>query len=321
MVSVVGLSCWTMPIQCLSTIRGVVSVAMVFGRWMMRRRSSKIIGRWCFVFMVGGFLYVFFCIYTCFFCCFGGKCIKKWMLCLGWMPENVLVACDVCKSFGRLRVLEKVSLNLQRGDRYVLFGSNGAGKTTLLKILTTLLPMDSGELSVFGRKVSDDVNVVKAGIGLMSHESFLYNELSAWENLCFFADLYGVEDKEGRVKTLLKEVELFHRCYDAVSLFSHGMRRRLSLARALLHDPELVFLDEPYAGLDIRAKDILDKIIMDLNVAGKTFFVVTHDVDRGVHIGSRLGVLSKGNVVFESAGGLVDVFSKRFQQVVRGELC
>lgn len=237
------------------------------------------------------------------------------------MPENVLVACDICKSFGRLKVLENISLSLQRGDRYVLFGSNGAGKTTLLKIFTTLLPRDSGELSVFGYEVSRNVNLVKAGIGLMSHESFLYNELSAWENLCFFADLYGVRDKETRVKTLLREVELFHRCYDEVALFSHGMRRRLSLARALLHDPQIVFLDEPYAGLDIRAKDILDKIIMDLNMAGKTFFIVTHDVDRGAHIGNRLGVLSKGNIVFESAGGSVDVFSKRFQKVVGEEFC
>ena len=200
------------------------------------------------------------------------------------MSEKILVAKDITKSFGHFQVLNGINLAIERGDRYILFGSNGAGKTTLVKILSTILPADSGELTLFGKKIERRSKDIKTMIGFMSHEPYLYNELSAWENLNFYASLYSVKDKKERVESLLKEVGLYHRSHDKIGSFSRGMKQRLSLARAILHSPDIIFLDEPYAGLDIRAQEILNDLIIRLNQKGKTFFFITHDIGKGFEI-------------------------------------
>ncbi|EMR75526.1 ABC-type multidrug transport system, ATPase component [Thermoplasmatales archaeon SCGC AB-540-F20] len=213
------------------------------------------------------------------------------------MSEKILVAKDITKSFGHFQVLNGINLTIERGDRYILFGSNGAGKTTLVKILSTILPADSGELTLFGKKIERRSKDIKTMIGFMSHEPYLYNELSAWENLNFYASLYSVKDKKERVESLLKEVGLYHRSHDRIGSFSRGMKQRLSLARAILHAPDIIFLDEPYAGLDIRAQEILNDLIIRLNQKGKTFFFITHDIGKGFEIANRSGVLSRANSV------------------------
>jgi len=235
------------------------------------------------------------------------------------MSEKVLVAKNIEKSFGSLQVLNGINLNINRGDRYILFGSNGAGKTTLVKILSTILPADSGELILFGKKIKRGSKETKAGIGFMSHEPFLYNELSAWENLDFYSNLYSVEDKKERIGSLLREVGLYHRLHDRVGSFSRGMKQRLSLARAILHSPDIIFLDEPYAGLDIRAQDILNDLIVRLNQEGKTFFFITHDIGKGFDIANRSGILSKGRIVYEVEGAKKKTFSEKYREILKGE--
>ena len=235
------------------------------------------------------------------------------------MSKNILVAKDITKSFGRLQVLNGVNLTLNRGDRYILFGSNGVGKTTLVKILATILPADSGELSLFGKKIEKRSKDIKAMIGFMSHEPYLYNELSAFENLIFYANLYSIKNKKERVENLLREVGLYQRSYDRIGCFSRGMKQRLSLARAILHNPDIIFLDEPYAGLDIRAQEILNDLIFRLNENGKTFFLITHDIGISFKIVNRIGIISKGQIVYEAEGAEKQAFSQKYREIIKGE--
>jgi len=236
------------------------------------------------------------------------------------MSERILVAKNIEKSFGCLQVLNGVNLTLNKGDRYILFGSNGAGKTTLVKILSTILSADSGELTLFGKKIQRRSNETKARIGFMSHEPYLYSELSAWENLDFYANLYSVKDKKEKIGSLLKEVGLYHRAHDRIGSFSRGMKQRLSLARAILHSPDIIFLDEPYTGLDLRAQDILNDIIVRLNKVGKTFFFITHDIGKGFDIANRSSILSKGRIVYEVEGAEKKNFPEKYRDILKEEI-
>jgi len=235
------------------------------------------------------------------------------------MRDEILFAKNIAKSFGALNVLNSINLSIKRGDRYTLFGSNGVGKTTLVKILSTIMPADSGELILFGKKINRRVKDIKNFIGFMSHESFLYNELTAWENLNFYADLYSINEKEKKIEDILKEIGLFHRSYDRVGTFSRGMRQRLSLARAILHSPELIFLDEPYAGLDIKAQKMLNDIIRRLNNEGKTFFFIIHNIAEVFNITNKIGILSQGKIVYEFEGDEKKNFTDKYQEVIRRE--
>ena len=235
----------------------------------------------------------------------------------GPMAEPVLVARKVYKSFGRRQVLRGVDLSVGRGERYVLLGPNGAGKTTLLRVLAMLTPPDSGEVLLFGESAVDRPADARARIGFLSHEPCLYPELSALENLEFFGSLYGVADRGARAAAMLREVGLDHRAHDRVETFSRGMRQRLGLARAVLHSPELVLLDEPYTGLDLRAQDALGELIVRMSGAGTAFLAITHDVAHGLDIATRGGVLASGRIVHESdQAGLEDLRS-RYASIVR----
>ena len=235
------------------------------------------------------------------------------------MSERQIIAKDIKKSFGRLKVLNGINLTINQGDIYILFGSNGAGKTTFVKILSTILLLDSGELSLFGEKIKRRSKEIKARIGFMSHEPYLYKELSALENLNFYANLFSIKDKKKRIEGLLKEVGLYHRSHDKVGSFSRGMKQRLSLARAILHSPDIIYMDEPYTGLDIKAQEILNKIIINLNQKGKTFFLITHDVGKGFEIANRSGILSKGQIIYEAERGDKKSFLEKYNEIIREE--
>lgn len=235
------------------------------------------------------------------------------------MSTHIISTKDLSKSFGQVQVLRDLELTVKKGDRYVLFGSNGAGKTTLVKILSGLIPADSGEVLVFGKDLEQRSKVIKGKIGFMSHESYIYNELTAWENLDFFARLYSIQDRKPRIKEMLRLVGLYHRAYDLAGTFSRGMKQRLALARALLHNPELIFLDEPYSGLDLKAQRLLNKLILRLNQEGKTFFFITHNLEKGREIANRYGILSEGRIVAESDGEDMSLLSEKYQEILGGE--
>jgi len=212
---------------------------------------------------------------------------------------------ELSRTFGARKALDGVDLDLPRGAFLSIFGPNGAGKTTLLKILSTLSSPSKGEARVLGLDVVKEAVELRERVGFISHNPLLYPDLSAEENLTFFAELYCVENPAERVTELLRAVELDHRRLDLVSSFSRGMLQRLSIARALLHDPELIFLDEPYSGLDPHAMDILDELIAKIRHE-HTFIMVSHDLQKGLELCSHALILAKGKVVLFADKELID---------------
>jgi heme exporter protein A len=217
---------------------------------------------------------------------------------------NALSVDGLTRTFGLRKALDGVTFDLPQGAFLSIFGPNGAGKTTLLRCLSTLQSPSAGTAAVLGLDVVKDAVELRSHIGLISHNPLLYPDLSAEENLRFFADMYGVEDAPERVRELLEQVELDHRRFDLVRTFSRGMLQRLSIARALLHRPEVLFLDEPYSGLDPHAMDILDGLIARVR-GDHTFVMVSHDLGKGLQLCSHALILAKGRVVrFEEKAAL-----------------
>jgi len=203
---------------------------------------------------------------------------------------------DLTRAFGVRKALDRVSFDLPSGAFLSIFGPNGAGKTTLVRVLTTLLNPSSGTASVCGYDVVSEAVELRHRIGLISHNPLLYPDLTAEENLLFFSEMYGLADPKTRVRELLVSVELDHRRLDVVSTFSRGMLQRLSIARALLHHPDVLFLDEPYSGLDPHAMDILDNLIAQIR-GDHTFVMISHDLDKGLELCSHALILARGRVV------------------------
>jgi heme exporter protein A len=219
--------------------------------------------------------------------------------------------------FGPRKALDAVDFELPAGAFLSIFGPNGAGKTTLLRTLTTLQNPSSGSAKVLGLDVVKDAVELRSRIGLISHNALLYPDLSAEENLLFFSDMYGIPDPAGRVAELLESVELLHRRFDLVRTFSRGMLQRLSIARALLHRPEVLFLDEPYSGLDPHAMDILDHLIAQIR-SQHTFVMVSHDLVKGLELCSHALILAKGRVVrFDEKESIDDeTFAAEYRSIV-----
>jgi len=203
---------------------------------------------------------------------------------------------ELTRAFGVRKALDNVSFDLPLGAFLSIFGPNGAGKTTLVKVLTTLLNPTKGTARVLGLDVVADAVDMRHRIGLISHNPLLYPDLTAEENLLFFAEMYGIPEPAERVRELLEAVELDHRRLDLTRTFSRGMLQRLSIARALLHRPEVLFLDEPYSGLDPHAVDILDGLIAQIR-GQHTFVMISHDLDKGLELCSHALILARGRVV------------------------
>lgn len=200
------------------------------------------------------------------------------------------------KQFGPRRALDGVDLSVPEGAFLSIFGPNGAGKTTLLRTLALLSRPTRGSLALMGVDALDEPDELRARIGLISHRSMLYGDLSAQENLEFFSSLYRGEPDRERIRELLELVELDHRRHDAVRTYSRGMQQRLSIARALVNDPDLVLLDEPYSGLDPHAAELFDELIARVR-EGRTFIMVSHDLEKGFDLCTHALIMACGQVV------------------------
>lgn len=211
----------------------------------------------------------------------------------------------VSKVFGDRFALNDVTLDLPAGAFLSIFGPNGAGKTTLLRILATLSRPTSGKVSITGISLKDEPDRAREQIGLISHNSMLYADLNAEQNLQLYARLYGLQNAQERVNEMLEAVELSHRRLDTVRTFSRGMTQRLAIARALLHDPQVVLLDEPYSGLDPHAVDIFDSLL-DAVRENRSFIMVSHDLRKGFESCSHAMVLAKGKKVVYAAKDEID---------------
>lgn len=210
--------------------------------------------------------------------------------------EVAIELSHVSKVFGQRKAVDDLSLTVPAGAFLSIFGPNGAGKTTLLRMLATLSRPTRGHARLSGIDLKDDPDTAREHIGLISHNSMLYGDLTAEENLLLAARLYGIVDAQKRVDEMLEAVELSHRRLDTVRTFSRGMTQRLCIARALLHDPDVVLLDEPYSGLDPHAVDIFDTLIEQVR-EGRTFVMVSHDLRKGFGVCTHALVMAKGRKV------------------------
>lgn len=202
---------------------------------------------------------------------------------------------EVSRHFGRRRAISRLSLTARAGDVVGLLGPNGAGKSTVIGLLATLVTPTSGEVQFGGLPARALGAALRRRLGLLAHELHLYAELSARQNLTFFGELYGVA--AGRIEAALARAGLDERADDDVSGFSRGMRQRLALERALLHDPRLVLLDEPFTGLDDRAVGIVSDRVRELAAHGAIVVLATHDLDLAEGLITRVALLRDGRLV------------------------
>ena len=203
---------------------------------------------------------------------------------------------DVSRHYGRRRAVSHVTLTAARGDVVGLLGPNGAGKSTLLGMAATLVAPTSGEVRYGDRPARDHGPMLRQQIGLLAHELHLYPELSARQNLEFFAELYGLGRREP-VDAALAQAGLSDRGDDIVSGFSRGMRQRLALERALLHNPRLVLLDEPFTGLDDRGVNLVADRLRRLATAGAIVILATHDLDLADGLVTRAAIVQSGRLL------------------------
>ena len=204
---------------------------------------------------------------------------------------------ELSRNYGRRRALSRVSMDCRRGEIVGLLGPNGAGKSTLLSVLSTLTAPTSGDVRYGGRTAAEIGSSLRSHIGVLSHDLHLYPELTARENLLFFAQLYGVPDAAARAAVGLQRAGLADRAHDPVQAFSRGMRQRLALERALMHEPQLLLLDEPFTGLDDAATVGLIARLKEQRAAGRTILVATHDLDTAEEVLDRAVVLRDGRLV------------------------
>jgi heme exporter protein A len=226
-------------------------------------------------------------------------------------------ASGLVKRFGERRAIDGVDVELAAGECLAVLGPNGAGKSTLLRLLATLLRPDEGELAVCGHALPDGAGRARSQIGYLGHDPLVYLDLTARQNLELYADLYGLADARRRVDDALDRVGLLARSFDPVRTFSRGMAQRLGLARVLLHEPRLLLLDEPYAGLDAAGAHLLDALLAEAG-RDRGLVIVTHEVERGVALAGRLLVLRMGKPVLSERVGQADraAFRARYEELV-----
>lgn len=217
--------------------------------------------------------------------------------------DNIIETREIRKSFGGFEAVRGVSINVPAGSIYGFVGPNGAGKTTTMRILTTLTRPSGGEAWVAGHSVLADRRAVRRSIGYMPDEFGVYEDLRVWEYLDFFAACYDIpeNDRKRLVSDLLELVDLSHRREDMVDKLSRGMKQRLSLARTLAHDPQVLILDEPASGLDPRARVEIRELLGELANMGKTIFFSSHILADVEDICSHIGIIEAGQIIMEGS--------------------
>ncbi len=240
------------------------------------------------------------------------------------MAENnhLIVIRSLYKTFGYRVVLKDLNLEIEDGDFVAIFGPNGAGKTTLLKILSTLSSPTSGEIYINGVNLEKDRNKIRANLGVLTHESYLYENLTALENLKFFASMYDLNDIDNKSIEVLRYIGLEGRGGDIVRNFSRGMKQRLSLARAIIHDPSILLLDEPYSGLDQHGIKILNELIIKLVNEKKTIVMTTHNFYESLSLAKTSLILNQGRIVYEerNQNQNSEEFMKKYFSIIEEKL-
>ncbi len=221
---------------------------------------------------------------------------------------------DLKKSFGNRIALRGIDLKLRRGCKLTIIGPNGSGKSTLLKVLSTVMRPSSGEVLIDGINLKNNAEEARARIGLVLHQSFLYGNLTAYENLEFYSRMYDVGRFRERIYEVADTVGITSRLHDQVHTLSRGMQQRLSIARALLHQPTILLLDEPEAGLDQQAVSMLWELLKAEGET-RTIILTSHNLELGFEVCHRVAILHQGRIAFEGERNALDLMGlKRVYQ-------
>lgn len=236
------------------------------------------------------------------------------------MPEPVahVRLAGIRKTFGHFAALQNITSSIAPNEVVALFGRNGAGKTTLLKILALLMRPSGGVYELRGENARQHQERACGQIGFISHQTYLYADLTAYENLKFFGSMYALDDLEERIHRVLEDVHLWDRRQERVRGFSRGMQQRLSLARTFLHNPSLLLLDEPHTGLDPIAAELLDRLIERFRAEGRTVVLTTHNLDLRLRAVNHVVVLERGVVAFDECAP--EFSPKRFAEIFRAHV-
>ena len=232
------------------------------------------------------------------------------------MAESRLNLKEIHKRYGDKTALSPLSLDIAEGEFLSVFGANGAGKSTLLKIISQQTRPTSGKVFYEGNDVRKLGCEYRSKLGVISHQPFLYEGLSALANLTFYASLYGIKEPEKKAAKLLTRLEMKKRMHDPVRTYSRGMLQRTSIARALINDPEIIFLDEPYTGLDRHASYMLTDLLKEQADKNCTVILVTHDLSLGYELADKMLILSSGKAVFY--GDKAEVAKESFENFYLG---
>ena len=230
------------------------------------------------------------------------------------MNEQIIQVDSVSKSFEHRRVLKDVDLSVDSGESVFVCGINGVGKSTLLRIISGLLEPDSGSVKICCHNMARHPEKAKPMLGVISHKSMVYAELTVYENLLFFANLYGVKKAADRVGSLIEDIGLGSWRYDRADVLSRGLLQRLSIARSLIHSPAVLLADEPFTGLDSKACEHLVETLAGFVDQSHALVMTTHDTDFGLRCCRRVVVLDKGGVIFDGPTEGIDApeFSKDY---------
>jgi heme exporter protein A len=217
----------------------------------------------------------------------------------------IVEVAELAREFGSRRAVAGVTFSLAPGECLALFGPNGAGKTTLLRVLAGLLKPTSGSARVAGILLPGGP-LARSRVGLISHHTMLYEALSPRENVSFSARLYGIRDPRARVEDSLQRMSMLERADTPIRLLSHGMQQRVSIARAMVHSPQLVLADEPYSGLDESGARALTALLQDLRSAGTAIIIVTHNLVEGLSLATHTAVMQRGKFVRYDPSAVID---------------
>ena len=222
------------------------------------------------------------------------------------------------KSFDGCLALRGLDLDVAEGECVAIVGPNGAGKTTLLRIIAGLSRPTRGSVHVAGLDLARAADPIRRRVGFLSHRPLLYGDLSAEENLRFYGSMYDVANLDVRIGELLAQVGLASRRHDLVRAYSRGMRQRLAIARALLHNPPVLLLDEPYTGLDQQATEMLNALLRKVGPTSRTVLLTTHNLEQGLRLSRRSAILVNGQIRYQMAEKNWDM--DRFQQEYRKQM-
>ena len=217
------------------------------------------------------------------------------------------------KSFGNNRALSGISLRVSKGEHVTVFGPNGAGKTTLVKLLSTLSKPSAGTVRLDGSDIRDNPVQIRRQISVVSHQTFLYDDLTIYENLKFYGKMYDVPNLEHQIREVVSQVKLEPRLHDRVGTLSRGTQQRVSIARAVIHNPSIMFLDEPEVGLDPHAVIMLRSVLDSVNTPDRTVVMTTHNLKQGIELGDRVIILNKGTIVYQAFKNELDTVN--FQEI------